>query len=338
MELKRIFIKVLREYNQLRITEKTTSGVGSKALLQLAESSLLDELSDSLPVDMELHVSRGSGELAKKPFMRISHEEVCSSGTEGVYVAVYFFTELGDQKLKISITRGLGAVRVKGHKGEGIRRSRLQKELIYKTYLAGALSFVDIFIPKNRRRNEFSYAGSGQSLNDVSIVWREFSIVSLKKMTTSELVSDIVYLLNIYRNYVDSCLIELGKNPLAGKRSENSKKALVKIRDNQAKFRSEMLEKYQRCVVTGCKIHEICDAAHIVPYSVYPNYNPNNGLLLRADIHRLFDAKLLFIGTDGVISLAPKVKPFYKILPQKLIVKISKEMALLLREREAVLA
>jgi hypothetical protein len=41
----------------------------------------------------------------------------------------------------------------------------------------------------------------------------------------------------------------------------------------------------------------LLEAAHIVPHSLVPDYSTRNGLLLRADIHTLFDEHLLSI--DG---------------------------------------
>jgi predicted restriction endonuclease len=45
------------------------------------------------------------------------------------------------------------------------------------------------------------------------------------------------------------------------------------------------------------------DAAHIVPYNGF-HQRLNNGLLLRKDIHALFDAGLLTIGPDLVVYVS----------------------------------
>ena len=51
--------------------------------------------------------------------------------------------------------------------------------------------------------------------------------------------------------------------------------------------------------MTGTKISQVLDAAHIVPVSEFEKVgetvimNSNNGITLRSDIHRLFDADLL---------------------------------------------
>ncbi len=68
----------------------------------------------------------------------------------------------------------------------------------------------------------------------------------------------------------------------------------IRARRGQRQFRDALRERYQnRCVVTDCKIVAILEAAHINPYRGENDNHPANGLLLRADIHTLFDLDLL---------------------------------------------
>lgn len=67
-------------------------------------------------------------------------------------------------------------------------------------------------------------------------------------------------------------------------------------RRGQQKFRRSLLARYQeKCVVTGCQIVDLLEAAHINPHRGAKDNVPENGLLLRADIHTLFDLHLLAI-------------------------------------------
>ena len=88
----------------------------------------------------------------------------------------------------------------------------------------------------------------------------------------------------------------------------------IKIRRGQTKFREKLLSAYGRtCAVTGCKIVELLEAAHIQPHAEEPNYSVTNGLLLRADIHTLFDLNLLSVDSRLRIRLAPTLlKSEYK--------------------------
>jgi predicted restriction endonuclease len=50
-----------------------------------------------------------------------------------------------------------------------------------------------------------------------------------------------------------------------------------------------------RCAVTNCDAHDALEAAHIMPYHGPASNHVANGLLLRADIHTLFDLNLIGI-------------------------------------------
>lgn len=82
--------------------------------------------------------------------------------------------------------------------------------------------------------------------------------------------------------------------------------ASIVRRKGQSKFRSALLRAYNhRCAVTGCEIEALLEAAHIVPYQGADTNVVSNGLLLRADIHTLFDLGLCWIDPSRlVIKLA----------------------------------
>lgn len=68
------------------------------------------------------------------------------------------------------------------------------------------------------------------------------------------------------------------------------------VRPGQGNFRSIMLERYGgECCVSGCRIDTLLEAAHIIPYRGDQSDDATNGLLLRVDLHRLFDAHLVTI-------------------------------------------
>lgn len=70
----------------------------------------------------------------------------------------------------------------------------------------------------------------------------------------------------------------------------------VKIRQGQPLFRRALMILYNsECIISGCLITPILEAAHIMPHSQCADYSLSNGLLLRSDLHNLFDADLLAI-------------------------------------------
>lgn len=83
--------------------------------------------------------------------------------------------------------------------------------------------------------------------------------------------------------------------------------ALVKRRIGQDRFRERLLDRYGMvCAVTGEQPKETLDAAHLSAYAEHPVHEVDGGLLLRADIHRLFDRLLLtFDPKDWRSHVAP---------------------------------
>jgi len=70
----------------------------------------------------------------------------------------------------------------------------------------------------------------------------------------------------------------------------------IKERRGRKRFRQALRKRYRdKCVVTGCKVPAILEAAHIASYRRESHNRPDNGLLLRADIHTLSDLELLGI-------------------------------------------
>ena len=65
---------------------------------------------------------------------------------------------------------------------------------------------------------------------------------------------------------------------------------LIQPRLGQGAFRMMVTDAYdRRCVVTGERTLPVLEAAHIKPYSLVGRHEISNGLLLRSDLHTLFD-------------------------------------------------
>ena len=70
----------------------------------------------------------------------------------------------------------------------------------------------------------------------------------------------------------------------------------ISIRRGQDKFRKILLSAYNnQCSITGCSVLSVLEAAHITKYNGINSNTVTNGLLLRADIHTLWDLGLIAI-------------------------------------------
>jgi putative restriction endonuclease len=82
---------------------------------------------------------------------------------------------------------------------------------------------------------------------------------------------------------------------------------LVQPRLGQGTFRLAVTDAYERaCVVTGEHSLPALEAAHIKPYSAGGPHEISNGLLLRSDIHRLYD--LGYVGITPGLRFAVSCK------------------------------
>lgn len=76
----------------------------------------------------------------------------------------------------------------------------------------------------------------------------------------------------------------------------------IKSRRGQRKFRNRILKRYgSTCVVSGCQVEQLLEAAHILPYRGEEYNHPSNGLLLRSDLHTLFDLGILRIQPGSLL-------------------------------------
>lgn len=80
----------------------------------------------------------------------------------------------------------------------------------------------------------------------------------------------------------------------------------IRVRQGQADFRRQVLDAYGRtCAITGCIATEVLEAAHIRGYAEDGCQDVTNGLLLRADVHTLFDLGLIAVHPEtGVVAVA----------------------------------
>lgn len=88
-------------------------------------------------------------------------------------------------------------------------------------------------------------------------------------------------------------------------------------RRHQDRFRRTVLSAYEgACAVTGTVTSNVLQAAHIDPFARSRSHAVSNGILLRADVHLLYDAHLITIRPDSrrvVVSEAVR-DPMYREL------------------------
>lgn len=82
-----------------------------------------------------------------------------------------------------------------------------------------------------------------------------------------------------------------------------------KRRLGQGGFALVVADAYEkRCAVSGERTYPVLEAAHIVPVTRGGHHAPDNGLLLRSDIHKLFDRGYVTIRPNGEFAVSPSLR------------------------------
>jgi hypothetical protein len=73
--------------------------------------------------------------------------------------------------------------------------------------------------------------------------------------------------------------------------------SLQKNRIGQQNFRECLIQRYNNCIITRDE-PIFCEACHIIPYNKSKNCYIDNGILLTASLHKLFDKYLMTIDSQ----------------------------------------
>ena len=87
------------------------------------------------------------------------------------------------------------------------------------------------------------------------------------------------------------------------------KEILIKPRLGQGIFKILVTDAYNRsCAITRERTLPVLEAAHIKPYKEGGLHRVENGILLRSDIHRLFDSGYVTVTTDHDFEVSKRIR------------------------------
>lgn len=87
----------------------------------------------------------------------------------------------------------------------------------------------------------------------------------------------------------------------------------IQPRLGQGAFRVLVTDTYKRrCAISGEKTLPALDAAHIIPYGEGGVHEASNGILMRRDIHSLFDAGYLTVTPEMRIEVSRRIREEYE--------------------------
>jgi hypothetical protein len=91
----------------------------------------------------------------------------------------------------------------------------------------------------------------------------------------------------------------------------------IRARRGRRSFRNALIDAYdRRCAITGCDVLALLEAAHITPFRGTETDHVTNGLLLRADLHTLFDTLIIAVDAEtSQVLVSPSIQdPTYRDL------------------------
>lgn len=128
---------------------------------------------------------------------------------------------------------------------------------------------------------------------------------------------------------------------------EDARKRILRSiaqRRGQKRFREDLIAAYQgRCAISGSAVRDVLEAAHIYPYRGADTNKVDNGLLLRADLHTLFDCGLIAVDVSTMtVLVSPRLQEseytaFHgsRLRPPQIPTQVPSEEALNLHRRSA---
>lgn len=148
--------------------------------------------------------------------------------------------------------------------------------------------FPVLIFTRTKDRDPFIYEGLGTRYDDMDVspvkVWWDIE-------------------LELSEEEVQVVINEVFSGPEAPDDKERKAAIIYKrSRKGQNRLKKKQLDVYEsRCCVTGCSVPQVLKACHIEPHYLKGNNHSCNGLLMRADIHDLFDAGLIAIEPDTLV-------------------------------------
>ena len=100
-----------------------------------------------------------------------------------------------------------------------------------------------------------------------------------------------------------------GQQVVAEEQTRYGDEFIMWARLGQGAFRVLVTEAYaRRCAVTGERTLPVLEAAHIKPFAKSGPHRVNNGLLLRSDLHILFDRGYITVTPERCIEVSQRIR------------------------------
>lgn len=297
--------QLVKNYETMRKKDLKSSNPEIRQLFDKIGKTIVNTIDSALAEELNIEWGLGSGHLPNKPVLYFLCKAANAQASSGVYVALVIDTKPDENNYgnyRIVLTQGYSKQLNEYIKNEEVSKS-VAKNWVLEEAKPLAVMLADSYYAE-LKSHHFNVASTDDVSSDLIIAERVYNVDD--HTNDSQLITDINYLLRIYLNLAS----ETPYTPDSDGQSiaDAYRECLVQMRRGQAEFRKKLFDKYgTSCMLTGCKIPAVIEAAHIIPFSDSQDHDDNNGLLLRADLHKLYDSNLLGIEPDGKVHIMPAV-------------------------------
>lgn len=315
MELVKAINNLSKNYDEIRQADDTTSNSVAKKAFRKIESLVKEGIDKKFISDLKIQMKLGIGRLTSTPTVYLMKKDADIKPMKGIYVAIIIDSE-EKYNLRVCLTQGRYDVsrQIKEQKS-GQHKIKKQVDL----ELAGRAHPIAEMHTSYFKERGF-YTANIDEVKPTVIAEKRFIV---KDVENDNVIFDTVnQLLDVYLN-------NIMKNDSEKFYFDSYVSRLSLSRNGQNEFRKKLFEKYgMACLVTGYKNVAALEASHIIPHSSSLDYSHENGLLLRSDIHSLYDKNLIGISEDGVITITAEAlcDEYRPLVGKKLSIKISKKM------------
>lgn len=140
------------------------------------------------------------------------------------------------------------------------------------------------------------------------VVGKTYDTDTIEGLKLWEALQDTVAKMAAYKTVDEKVLRESAK-PFSHEGSRYGEPVLVRPRLGQGAFRLAVTDAYRReCAISNGRVLPALDAAHIRPYGDGGEHEIQNGILLRKDIHSVFDAGYVTFDDNLKLVVSDRVR------------------------------
>lgn len=293
---------LIKNHEHLRKENLKSSNPEIRQLFDSLKKSVANAVEPALAEDLNIEWGLGSGNLPKKPVLYFLCKSAKVQASAGVYVALVIDAMPGERNYgnyRLVLTQGYSK-QAKEYVKEDAVSELVAKQKVLEDAKPLAVMYADSYYAELKSQH-FNVISTDEVSSDLTIAERIYNLND--NLNDSQLITDINNLLRVYLNLVRE-IPGVDGSSIVDAYSER----LVQVRKGQADFRRKLFSKFgTKCMLTGCNATAVVEAAHIVPFSTCQDHDENNGLLLRADLHKLYDSNLLGINSDGEVFIMPSI-------------------------------